>query len=228
MKSYPCGCALATHAPTGARYSIGKCARHRALMRDPATLDEAYYAELGVIRDGRLAETRHVAEMAEALGDFEGPIEHDAQVALEVGCGVSPYTGRLRDAGWVYAGVEVSPWAADWMRRNHSALIVRSSWEAFDAAKKPFGLILAAHVLEHLPDAPAGLVKMADMLEPGGVLYLLVPDDSDPLNPDHLWFFAPESLRRCVELAGLTIEALEARQIVPRERFLYCRARKPG
>jgi hypothetical protein len=54
-----------------------------------------------------------------------------------------------------------------------------------------------------------------------------VPDDSDPVNPDHLWHFDERTLRGCVEAAGLVVERLVVRKYIERENFLYVRARKP-
>lgn len=89
-----------------------------------------------------------------------------------------------------------------------------------------YSLLLAAHVLEHLRDAPAAVDLCAGWLLPGGELWIIVPDDTDPVNPEHEWVFTPASLRRCVEDAGLTVERIEVRRRIERERFIYLRARK--
>lgn len=97
----PCGCVNEVHPPTGASRCVSKCRAHLRLHRDPATLGESYYRDLGL-----LGETAHLAELLEALGPF--PAARGNRRALEVGCGCSPYAGALRAAGWRYLGLDAS------------------------------------------------------------------------------------------------------------------------
>ena len=76
-------------------------------------------------------------------------------------------------------------------------------------------------------DAPAAIRKCADMLAPGGQLWVVVPNDDDPLNPDHTWYFSEQSLRSVVASAGLGGVMISTCQRIERERFLYVRAVKP-
>jgi SAM-dependent methyltransferase len=215
---------LKEHEPTGARYSVRKCEEHRAQQHAAEAIDETYYANFGLVRAGRLIPTAHVQEMGEALGFFEPPT--GSRVALEIGCGVSPYVPALVAAGWRYLGLDESPWACRFTWEVHGWPCVCESWESYQPAG-PFGLILSAHCLEHVQDAPLALAKMAQSLEPGGLLYLLVPDDEQPLNPDHRWFFREESMAAMVANAGFAVEATVRRRYSSIEDFLYCRARKP-
>jgi SAM-dependent methyltransferase len=225
MNAYPCGCRNELHEPTGAFHCIAKCPKHRARHRDPVTLDEAYYTELGVLKDGKLAETRHVAELVEALGPL--PMAPSQGIVLEVGCGMSPYLPALRKAGWAYTGIDAFFWAAEEMRRRYGGGTAYQGEFEDLTEDATCDLILAAHSFEHMSDAPGAIVKCARLLNPGGELWIVVPDDSDPVNPDHLWFFSPASLRKTVELAGLEVLALETRRIVKHENFIYVRAVKP-
>jgi SAM-dependent methyltransferase len=230
---HPCGCSDAIDPASGVRRSTGKCRRHLAERRDPKTLDAAYYASLGVVGpDGEEIPTPHAGQLEEALGPFTqwtgGPF------ALEIGCGPSPYAVAIALAGYRYTAVESSLWAADWMAARSPAYAIIQG--QFDDVPEPrnsrhfisYHLILAAHVLEHLPDAPAAIAKCARLLAPGGELWVIVPDDSDPLNPDHLWFFTPATLKVCLEDAGLTFDRMAVRRHVPHEHFIYAVSRKPA
>jgi SAM-dependent methyltransferase len=218
---YSCGCVNEVHAPSGVLQCVRKCDFHHARYRDPATIGESYYAELATLDGAELMNTAHVAELTEALGEIPpGP-----GLALEIGCGVSPYVGAMLAAGWSYEGLDCSMWAAAWTSARWGVPVSCDLWEAWRPSH-PYGLILAAHVLEHLADAPAGLAKMARSLAPGGTLLVVVPDDSDPVNPDHVWFFDEYTLWACAEQAGLVVDRLEIRKVVERERFIYLRARK--
>lgn len=229
MATLPCGCAVATDPASGVLRSVAKCRAHRARMRDPRELDAGYYEELGVIRDGRLAPTAHVAELVEALGEFPRSMARHAQLAVEVGCGASPYAGMIREAGWSYLGIDPSEWAAEWTCQNWGVPTIATDWDAFEEWRAfPIDLIFSAHALEHMEDAPGALAKMAAAIVPGGELWAVVPDDSDLENPDHAWYFTEATLRACLEASGLEVAALAVRRHVAHERFIYARARKPG
>ncbi len=225
---YACGCVNEIHAPSGVLRNVGKCSHHRSMRRNPATLDASYYEELGIIRDGELLPTKHVAELTEALGPFPEPDSHVTEFALEVGCGVSPYARAIREAGWFYVGIDPSPWAIGWMERHYGRVRFIGRVNDFETKviNVSYGFILAAHCLEHMEDAPGAIAKCSRLLEPGGELWIIVPDDSDPVNPDHLWFFTGATLRSCLGSAGLIVDRMAVRRHVPHENFIYARARK--
>lgn len=225
MITYRCGCKNDVHEPSGILHCVYKCKRHQRQYRDPARLDAAYYAELINVNRNEIIGSRHVEEMQDALGDFPAPTTHVG--CLEIGCGCSPYAGALKEAGWRYIGLDPSRWAAEWTAKRYGVITCTEPWEWWSAYPS-CGLVLAAHVLEHLADAPAGLQKMYDVLMPGGELWLLVPDDSDPVNPDHLFFFTADTLQCCLEKVGFQIQRIAVRKIVERENFIYARAKKPG
>jgi SAM-dependent methyltransferase len=220
---YRCRCVTEIAPPFGALRSVSKCRRHAARQRDPATLDEAYYRELGALDAD--APQRYVAELTEALGEI--PEAWDVwRRALEVGCGISPYFSAIRARGWLYNGLDPCRWAANWMGLNRAAAVRSRTLDDHDLGDS-FGFILAAHSIEHMADAPNAIQKCADLLIPRGELWIVIPDDSDPLNSDHLWFFSPDSLRACVEAAGLSVKRFAVHQRVPHEKFIYVRAIKP-
>lgn len=194
-------------------------------MREPATLDARYYEELGILKDGKFQPTAHVEQLTEALGGMPSP-RGGSRDALEVGPGVSPYARTLVALGWHYFTVEPSRWAVDFMMRVVGPHL---GWSGLDrvAETTMFGFILAAHVFEHLEDAPGAIAKCSRLLEPGGEFWVIVPDDGDPVNPDHLWVFRPETLRSCLESAGLIVDRMAVRKYVAHENFIYARTRKP-
>lgn len=219
MITLPCSCVLEEHV-SGARVSIRKCKKHTKQMREPVSLGEAYYRELGVLAKS----TPHLRELEETLGPFEPPITNRS--ALEIGCGISPYAKAIGQAGWTYFGLDLSKWAVEQMRRQgHNA--IWDNWEEMGVAFR-FGMALCAHSLEHMKNAYHALVKIQACLTPGGALYLVIPDDSDLTNADHLWFFSQDSLAKCIEEAGLKTEVMTMRKRIERENFLYVRARKPA
>lgn len=223
--TYRCGCVNEVVTPPGAMRCVSKCKRHSAAQRDPTTLDEAYYRELGALDAD--APQRYVAELTDALGEL--PEVVDGTPALEIGCGFSPYCSAIMGAGYAYFGIDPSPWVVKAMREAFGVDVFQDTFDDKAVLIAPDGipLILAAHCFEHMADAPAAILKAASLLAPRGELWVVIPDDSDPLNSDHLWFFSPTSLRACVEAAGLRVERFAVRQRVEHEKFLYLRAVKP-
>lgn len=227
--TYPCGCV--NDFDRGVLKSILKCDHHKSMQREIGELGEEYYQENGAMDPE--ASVRYAAEFEECFGKCE-PVNPDCPFALEIGAGASHYVPMITDAEWAYYACEPSRWARQWMMSKYSDRFVRlnnSTWESFSGDTHggwwKFGMILSAHSLEHMSDAPAALEKMAEYLAPGGVLYLVLPSDDDPLNPDHLWFFSAATLDLSVRMAGLVVEVLDTRQRIERERFIYCKARKP-
>jgi SAM-dependent methyltransferase len=220
--TYVCGCVNTVDRASNVLRSVSKCPGHVAAQRDPAALGLAYYAEMNVFADGIPQCDRYTDQLTEALGPFP-----PGGSVVEVGCGASMYARSILAAGNRYTGIEPSAWAARWTRETYGVEVLEAPVESIEP-RLGQTLVIAAHVVEHLADGPGAFARFGEWLVPGGQLWVVVPDDSDPLNPDHLWFFNPATLRTCVERAGFAVELLETRRVVEWENFLYCRARKIG
>ena len=82
-----------------------------------------------------------------------------------------------------------------------------------------FGLITLNKVLEHVPRPVAMLARTRHYLEPGGVVYVELPDTAaadDPAGPgreeffiEHLFVFSPASLALLARRAGFDVQLLE-------------------
>lgn len=224
--TYNCGCV--NDFDRGVMKSILKCDHHKAMQREIGELGEAYYQELG----SATGVPPHVAEFEDCFGKIE-PVNRDYPFALEIGAGASHYVPMITDANWLYVACEPSRWARQWMMNRYCDRFIQlnnATWESFngdDCEFRKYGMILSAHSLEHMIDAPAALEKMAEYLSPGGVLYLIIPHGSDdPVNPDHYWFFDTAALDVTIQRAGLIVESMQVRRRVEHERFIYCKARK--
>lgn len=222
--TYSCGCVCEIHESAALR-CIAKCEGHTADRRDPRTLERGYFERIGCIVDGIPQCSRYLAELREVLGRFKP--RGLTGSALEVGCGCSMYAPALIASHDHYRGVEPSEWAATWTARTFDVDVEVLALEDFHSFPGAFTTILAAHSLEHMHDAPGAIVKCARLLEPGGELWIIIPDESDPLNPDHTWCFSAVALWRCLDVAGLEVCKMEKRRRIERESFLYVRARKP-
>ena len=72
-------------------------------------------------------------------------------------------------------------------------------------------IVVAFHVLEHLPDPGAFMAEALLALNPGGRAFIEVPNlmtglkTADYVHPAHLTYFTPETLSRCARAAGFGI-----------------------
>jgi SAM-dependent methyltransferase len=104
--------------------------------------------------------------------------------ALDVGCGYGHTAREL--AAYCELVVGLEPYAelaahAQQLARDVPNLEIRHSgiYELDDRAR--YDLIVLDNVLEHLPDQPRAIAKLANALAPGGALYILVPNKLWPI-----------------------------------------------
>ncbi|MFC1705296.1 class I SAM-dependent methyltransferase [Planctomycetota bacterium] len=144
---------------------------------------------------------------------------------LDVGSGPGYFLLHGKDRGWDVVGVEPSVQAY-----NHSVSLGLRVINAFldkpQAENLPtFDAIHMSTVLEHLPD-PAGMLRIADsLLDPGGLLCVVVPNDYSPFQratralgqdswwvapPHHLNYFDFDSLCALFEREGFEVAVRDA------------------
>lgn len=234
MTTHPCGCVTAPHPHWGVTHAVSKCAFHVEYLAAQPT-GEAYYRQIGVLDiKGEVRHRVYCDEMAAALKQpFPPPVPTwngtPRAEALEVGCGASPYVRAVEAAGYRYTGIDTDGYATvrTLIEGTDRTSTILGPFAGRDWADNTFGLVLSAHCVEHLEDGPGALAEFRRLLVPGGHLVLLVPDDTDLTNPDHRWFFSPASLTRTLVRVGFEVVRLAPRQVVQKELFLYCLARKP-
>lgn len=223
-----CGC-VCEELSCGTYRSLSKCNKHLSKQQKIEDLSQRYYESLGVLKDGEFQPTNHVKELEENLGKIVPASRLPSTSGLEIGGGASPYVKDVfLNRGYTYTGLEPSRWAGEFLREKYpSTHMVSDTLEQFKTDKK-FSLILSAHSLEHMVDALYALKKMSNLLETGGLLYLVIPDNSDLVNPDHYWFFTPESIVYHIRQSGMEVIRQSVSQYVPKEKFIYTLARKVG
>lgn len=136
-----------------------------------------------------------------------------AQTVLEVGCNTGTLLQALRDRGLSVAGVELG----DQFRNEGVArgLDVRHSLDAF--AGRRVEMLVAFHVIEHVPDLAAELRAWRAHVEAGGLLVVKTPNVeclaarlirgewewSCP--PAHINLFSTASLAQALTAAGFRV-----------------------
>ena len=148
---------------------------------------------------------------------FFAPFAPARATILEIGCATGELAAATRRTLDVarYEAIELSP-AAQQARPYLDELYDQPlrCLLADGAMRSRFDLILMSHVIEHLEDPAAELRAMKQMLNPGGAIFLEVPNAAGnrrlPIddNRAHLHFFSITSMTRL--LAGVGLDCVAA------------------
>lgn len=133
---------------------------------------------------------------------------------LEIGCGHGEVLLEARQRGFRVSGVEISAHAAQVANRCLGAPLVSvGTIEKLPLAQNHFGAVLAADVIEHVRFPEDWLLRIHQLLGPGGVLLLITPSLDSwtrrllrrrwmEYKVEHLYYFSAVSLRLLLERCG--------------------------
>jgi SAM-dependent methyltransferase len=189
---------------------------HGSLAREPepAVVRRAYEAAADPVsvreERGQLETARRALEEIES---FVAP-----GTIYDLGCWTGSFLAAGQERGWHAAGVEPSLWASE--RARERGLDVRTaSLEENDLPLGHAQVVVLCDVLEHLLDPEAAVRVVADLLAPGGAIYITVPDAGSRLArvlgrrwwsvlPMHVQYFTRGSLRRLLEANGFSVRSI--------------------
>lgn len=136
---------------------------------------------------------------------------------LDVGCGDGRFLHALQTRGWDGVGLETGAQAAGLARRRAAPFAIYGTpLEEANLPAQSFGMVSLLHVLEHVPNPRETLQTCYDLLAPGGMLLLALPNAGSieaklfgatwyPLDlPRHYWGFNPKTLLRLAGEVGFT------------------------
>jgi 2-polyprenyl-3-methyl-5-hydroxy-6-metoxy-1,4-benzoquinol methylase len=138
---------------------------------------------------------------------------------LDVGCSTGFVVEAAQRAGWHAQGLDLNPSAIAFGQRRGLKLH-NLTLEEFPAPEGSFDAIGLFDVLEHLAQPKQILEKVVDLLAPGGIVFVYVPnyDSASRLlmgseahfiwPTHHLTYFTPRTIQRFVESAGLKVETM--------------------
>jgi SAM-dependent methyltransferase len=171
---------------------------------------------------------------ADRFDSFESFLPADRRRILDVGSGPGLFLLSGKKRGWQGLGIEPAQQAAAHSRGLGLEIIERFLTQDLASEIGTFDVVHMSEVLEHIPDARTFVELASGLLEPGGLLCIVVPNDYNPLQrvlreqdgyapwwvapPHHLNYFSPASLRSLLESIGL--ETLVAESTFPIELFL--------
>lgn len=155
---------------------------------------------------------------------------------LDVGSSGGFFLDHFAQRGWSTFGIEPSPPAARYARERFGLEVFCGDlldWRCAES-KPGFDAIHSAQVLEHVLEPEACVARIAELLAPGGVAFIEVPNDFNPLQeaareaqghsawwvaPDHhLNYFDFSSLSNLLARHGL--RELDRVSSFPMEAFL--------
>lgn len=94
---------------------------------------------------------------------------------LEIGCNTGFFCKVAKDRGWYPVGVEISKTMAELAHRTHGIETRAGDWMGMDYGQ-PFDAIYCSHVIEHIPNPREWMTRFRQVLAPGGVVCLSVPN----------------------------------------------------
>jgi SAM-dependent methyltransferase len=113
---------------------------------------------------------RFYARLARKHGPRSGRV-------LEVGCGLGHLLSLFGENHQVY-GTDINPWALKKAQENvpGGLFAVMSAEDLGAFPGKNFAIVIAKHVVEHLPYPERAVAEMGRVLAPGGLLVLATPN----------------------------------------------------
>jgi SAM-dependent methyltransferase len=133
---------------------------------------------------------------------------------LDVGCALGDFLLEAKAAGWEVEGVEISAFAAQ-RARERGLHVSTGRLEDLGLPEASFDVITLYDAIEHMTDPVATMAAVRRLLVPGGILHLVTPNVGGlqarvlgrywyHYKPgEHLFYFAPKTLRTTIERAGL-------------------------
>jgi 2-polyprenyl-3-methyl-5-hydroxy-6-metoxy-1,4-benzoquinol methylase len=153
---------------------------------------------------------------------------------LDIGCGNGSFLSRAKKQGFVCEGIETCEPLAEEVRKTIECPVHTTLLSECEFAPATFDVVTMYDLIEHLQDPVADLRLIRGWLKPGGVLFLLTPNDNALLRrisrlafrssfhvverpmrslyySHHLSYFTPASLRVVLESTGLETILMETR-----------------
>jgi SAM-dependent methyltransferase len=186
-----------------------------------------------------LAETPSEAALAAAYEDAADPVsveEEDGQRAtadrglsqvealvglgrlVDLGCWTGSFVEAAARRGWTASGVEPSTWAVERATARNLDVHLGDLY-SLDLEPASYRCVAVCDVIEHLLDVGKAIEIIADLLEPGGALYLTTPDAGSGIAkvmgsrwwsvlPMHVQYFTRSSITRLIESHGLQVRSI--------------------
>jgi 2-polyprenyl-3-methyl-5-hydroxy-6-metoxy-1,4-benzoquinol methylase len=143
---------------------------------------------------------------------------------LDVGCGKGDFVYAGTQAGWNVKGIELSQQAVN-IAQKFFLPVKKMDFFSSEIRKASYDVVTMFEVLEHLPEPVNFIVRAAEIVKPGGLIYLTTPNynsfdrrlqgiDWPVIHREHLTYFTPQILREIIiKNTNLIIIKSETRNI---------------
>lgn len=206
--------------------------RHIVPIPAPGELEAVYRDEYYSVEKPRYLERQQEdldwwrLVYADRYDTFEALLPVSRRRILDVGCGPGFFLLHGQQRGWQTLGLEPSAQAARHARGLGLEILQEFLTRHTAERIGMFDGVHLSEVLEHVPD-PAGLLRLVrDLLTPGGLVCVVVPNDYNSFQkavrtgagcaawwvapPHHINYFDFESLERLLRSCGFEITLREA------------------
>lgn len=152
---------------------------------------------------------RETARRALALIERHAP----RGALLDLGCWVGFLLAEARDRGWSTKGVEPSAFAQEYATEQLGLDVLHEELLTAALPASHFDAVVLGDVIEHLPAPGAALDRISELLAPGGVLWMALPDAGSRVAqvmgsrwwsviPTHVQYFTRASIAALLDRAG--------------------------
>lgn len=185
--------------------------------------DYRYYAERLDWPADRIHTPVNTASLRQLLDDLAKLAPE--RTLLDVGCGLGELVKVAVDTGWDARGVELSEEAvAVCQRFGLPCDTTDFLGPGLDGER--YGAITMVELVEHVARPADFLTRAAQLLEPGGVLYLTTPNfkalgrrllgpDWPAIGPEHVNYFTPATLADLIHKTPLAVSQLRTKNLSP-------------
>jgi SAM-dependent methyltransferase len=134
---------------------------------------------------------------------------------VDLGCWTGSFVESAARRGWTASGIEPSTWAVERARERNLDVQLGDLY-SLDLEPNSYRCVALCDVIEHLLDVQTAIKVAADLLQPGGALYLTTPDAGSGIArlmrarwwsvlPMHVQYFTRDSMRLLLEQQGLRV-----------------------
>lgn len=220
----PACAAPAAHWMQLGPYEVRRCAAcgHRFTLGEAVAapaLEQLYHEHYVGFREDPAFERALGAYLARA---FAPRLAKGARI-LDVGCGNGQFLAAARRAGYTGVGMDFSEAAAE-LCRSRGLAASAGDFLSMDVGRC-FDAVTLWDVVEHLPEPLAFARRAAELLRPGGWLFMKTPAVGDLSfrvtsavprlagallgTPAHVQFFTERSMQRLADRAGFAAPQVE-------------------
>ncbi|MBI3255369.1 MAG: class I SAM-dependent methyltransferase [Candidatus Andersenbacteria bacterium] len=212
MEDYAC-----TNRGHGKIFQVVECTACTLRMLwpwpEPEAVERAYTrvhdSEYLTIEPSREIAFQKLLKRIKAIGPDGGRL-------LDVGCYTGVFPWLAAKAGWDALGIEPSAWAATIADKRLPGKVRQGYLSQAGFEPGSFDAVTSWDVIEHVTDPRREITLMANLLKPGGWLFLSTMDSRALIvsvlgakwpwyMPMHLFYFTPKTLSNFIREAGLEI-----------------------